>query len=426
MSTTQLASTMPHLTSGRILVVDPDEDLAADLRQAAQDIGGDQVKVEICHDLTHAAKVLAHEDPFEVLVAGTSTATLSGLERLRLIHDDTPGTAVVLSFPRNHRLSLQSVVRAGALEVVYQPARAGELTGALARALRVAHRGREKRLDLAAGTSGRSTGPGTVITVASATGGCGKTFLATNLACFFARQMGRRVCILDLDLQFGEASTALRLRPRYTIADALQLQGDDQEELAEHMEEYLVQHETGPWLLAAPKDPSEADRIEPSEVGRIIEIARQHFQVVIVDTPSALTEVVLTAFDRSDILYTVATLDTPSVRNLGVFLHTLDRLKIPADNVRLVLNKAERDVGIQIDQVTRLFPQGFQSVLPYDRAVSRSINVGMPVLASSPESEISQLMEAGFTQLLTPAERDHLVTVAPETGTRRWWRWWRR
>lgn len=418
-------STAPF-TTGRVLVVDPDDELTEDLRQSARDIGGDQLRVDVCHDVTQAAKILAHDGPFEVLVAGTGTATLAGLERLRLIHDDTPGTSMVLAFPRNHRLSVQAVVRTGAVELVYHPARAGELSGALARAVEVAHRVRESRLDLATGSPAGNHGPGTVITVASATGGCGKTFLATNLACYFARQVGRRVCILDLDLQFGEASTALRLRPRYTIADALALQGEDTDELAGHMEEYMVRHETGPWLLAAPKDPSEADRIEPADIARIIEIARQRFQVVIVDTPSALTEVVLTAFDRSDILYTVATLDTPSVRNLGVFLHTLDRLKIPADNVRLVLNKAERDVGIQVDQVTRLFTQGFQSVLPYDRAVSRSINVGMPVLASSPEAEISQLMAAGFGHLLSPEERESLVPVSGEAGARRWWRWRRR
>ena len=68
----------------------------------------------------------------------------------------------------------------------------------------------------------------------------------------------------------------------------------------------------------------------------------------------------LAAFDLSDALYAMATLDLPSVRNMGVFLSTMERLKISADNVRLILNKAERDVGIDVDQVTRLFPQGFE------------------------------------------------------------------
>src|SRR5207302_10284188 len=139
----------------------------------------------------------------------------------------------------------------------------------------------------------------------------------------------------------------------------------DDEALNAHIEDYLVTHETGFSVLAAPKDPSEAARIDPPYVTRIIEACRARFDYVVVDTPSALTEVVLAAFDLSDVLYTMATLDLPSVRNMSVFLGTLERLKISSENVKLILNKAETDVGIDVDQVTRLFPQGFTSVLPY-------------------------------------------------------------
>jgi pilus assembly protein CpaE len=120
---------------------------------------------------------------------------------------------------------------------------------------------------------------------------------------------------------------------------------------------------------------------------------------------------VLAAFDLSDMLYVMATLDLPSVRNMSVFLSTLDRLKISTDNVKLILNKAESDVGIDIEQVTKLFPQGFQSVLPYAKEVSRSINLGMPVMAASPQSEISRLMTTGMKPLL-PAEAQAKVEDA--------------
>ena len=125
-------------------------------------------------------------------------------------------------------------------------------------------------------------------------------------------------------------------------------------------------------MLAAPKDPSDADRIHPTDVSRVIEAARAKFDYVVVDTPAALTEIVLAAFDLSDQLYIMATMDLPSVRNMGVFLNTLDKLKIPSDNVKLILNKAEKDVGIDVDQITKLFSQGFASVLPYaGRSASR-------------------------------------------------------
>ncbi|HEV3364366.1 MAG TPA: AAA family ATPase, partial [Acidimicrobiia bacterium] len=243
-----------------------------------------------------------------------------------------------------------------------------------------------------------------VFTVSSATGGCGKTFMATNMALFLARHTHKRVVLVDLDLQFGEVSTALRLRPNYTIYDALN-RDDDNFDFGEHLDEFLVQHEGGFSVLAAPKDPAEADRIGPADVTRILDVLRGHCDYLVVDTPAALTEVVLAAFDVSEHLFSLATVDLPSVRNLGVFLQTLDKLRIPSDNISLILNKAERDVGLDIGQITRLFPQGFKAILPYAREVSRSINMGMPVLASDPTSEVSRKLAACLLEYLPEAER---------------------
>jgi pilus assembly protein CpaE len=253
-----------------------------------------------------------------------------------------------------------------------------------------------------------------VFTISSATGGCGKTFFATNIGYFLTRYTGKRCCIVDLDLQFGEVVTAMRLRPKYTIFDALQREDTDEDDLRAHIEEYTVAHETGVHVLAAPREPSEADRISPPDVTRIIEAVRKQFDYVVVDTPPQLNESVLAAFDLSDMLYVMATLDLPSVRNMSVFLSTLERLKISTDNVKLILNKAESDVGIDIEQVTKLFPQGFQAVLPYAKEVSRSINLGMPVMAASPQSEISRLMTSGMKPLLPPELQSQVEDVAPQ------------
>ena len=98
---------------------------------------------------------------------------------------------------------------------------------------------------------------------------------------------------------------------------------------------------------------------------------------------------------------------------MGVFLNTLDKLKLPSDNIALILNKAERDVGIDIEQITKLFPQGFMSVLPYAREVSKSINVGMPVLAFNPNADVSRRITAGLRDYLPEDVRDRV----PETNS---------
>ncbi|MFP5256573.1 MAG: CpaE family protein [Acidimicrobiia bacterium] len=406
------------MAARKILVLDRSEALADQVRAALAE-GGAPAELTSCLRVGTVGEVLEEEGPFDVLIAGPSLGTRSGLARLRLIHEELPAMSLVLAFSRRPDASLRDIVRTGAIDLLQLPVEDAELAEALDRAGSLADLARPAASAAAVAATAAAgpahaddSGPGTIYTIASATGGCGKTFYATNLAYFLTRYTQKRACIVDLDLQFGEVSTALRLRPKYTIFDALQREDTDESVLQEHIEEYCVQHETGVHVLAAPREPSEADRISPPDITRILEAARQRFDYVIVDTPPALAETVLVAFDMSDMLYVMATLDLPSVRNMSVFLSTLERLKVPTENIRLILNKAERDVGIDIDQVTKLFPQGFESVLPYAKEVSRSINLGMPVMAASPTAEISSLMAGGMKLILPEALQSR---VASET-----------
>jgi pilus assembly protein CpaE len=382
----------------KILVVDRSEALANAVRQA---MAGSPTASDVvsCVRIAEIADVVTESGPFDVLVAGPALMTRTGLHRLAALKDDDPSLGMVLVSGANPDVHLRDLVRTGATDLLPSPARTPDLTEALERA--IDHHRHLLPPAPAAAVEVSANRLATTFTVASATGGCGKTFYATNLAYFLAHHTRKRVVIADFDLQFGEVTTALRLRPRFTSFDLVE-RGSD-EDLEEHIEEHLVQHETGVWVLAAPKDPAEADRFSSSDVTRIIDALRARFDYVIVDTPAQLSEVVLAAFDRSDVLFSLATLDLPSVRNMGVFLSTLQRLKIPQDNIRLILNKAESDVGIDIEQITKLFPQGFSSVLPYDKDVSRSINLGMPVLAASPGTEVSRKLAEGMAGFLPDA-----------------------
>jgi pilus assembly protein CpaE len=407
----------------KILVLDRGDTLAQQVKSVSVEFRP-QPEVVPCTRVGSVGDVLDEEGPFDVLVAGPSLGTRSGLARLRVIREELPAMSVVLAFSRRPDASLRDIVRTGAVDLLQLPVEDKELIETVDRAIDLARVTTNALVLAESAASAASTvpadtssgGPGRVFTISSATGGCGKTFYATNLAYFLSRHTGKRACIVDLDLQFGEVSTALRLRPKYTIFDALQREDTDEDDLRIHIEEYTVAHETSVHVLAAPREPSEADRITPPDVTRIVEAVRNRFDYVVVDTPPQLNECVLAAFDLSDMLYVMATLDLPSVRNMSVFLGTLERLKIPADNIRLILNKAESDVGIDIDQVTKLFPQGFESVLPYAKEVSRSINLGMPVMAASPSAEISKLMTSGMKPAL-PTEAQ--TKVVDDNGSRK-------
>jgi pilus assembly protein CpaE len=391
----------------KILVLEKDESLADQVRGVAAELRP-RPEVVACDRATAVEDAANTDGPFDVLIAGPSMSSKNGLSALQALHDEAPTTSLVLAFAKRPDATLREIIRTGAMDLLQLPVADRNLHDAVERAIALSRSGSAESAAVAS-TVEPASGLGTVFTVSSATGGCGKTFYATNLAYYLHQYTGKRTCIVDLDLQFGEVSTALRLRPRFTISDALSREDIDDVDMAAHIDEYVVAHDSGVMVLPAPKDPSDADRIHPTDVQRIIEAARKRFDYVVVDTPAALTEIVLAAFDMSNQLYVMATLDLPSVRHMGVFLNTLEKLKIPSDNVKLILNKAESDVGLDVDQVTRLFPQGFTSVLPYAKEVTKSVNVGTPVLAFAPTSDVSRRMAAGMSPLLPEANRGKAI-----------------
>src|SRR5205807_3131377 len=260
------------------------EGLAEQVRGVADELRP-RPEVALCTRVGSVGDMLTEEGPFDVLVAGPSLGTRAGLTRLEVIHDELPGMSVVLAFNRRPEARLREIVRTGAIDLLQLPISDEGLLESVARAVELSRQRLAAEAPLPAAPH---KAVAQVFTTSSATGGCGKTFYATNLAYFLTHHTGKRTCIVDLDLQFGEVSTALRLRPRFTIFDVLQRDEENESELADHIEEYMVKHDTGIYLLPAPKDPSEADRISPPDVTRIIEAIRTRFDYVIVDTPAAL------------------------------------------------------------------------------------------------------------------------------------------
>jgi Flp pilus assembly CpaE family ATPase len=241
-----------------------------------------------------------------------------------------------------------------------------------------------------------------LLTVASATGGCGKTFYATNIASLFARS-GARVLLLDLDLQFGEVAAALQVQHPYSLYDGLY--GTNGERLPvsamrEHLDDLVYHHPLGFDVLSAPRDPVLADFVGARDAMHLLDAALPRYDVVIADTPPSLNDVVIAALDRSDLVCVLATLDVPSLRNLTAFMDVLRRLSLDDQRLRLVLNKAEKDVGVTVEQADEAFGGRFETVLPADRAVSRSVNLGTTVAVHEPRSKISKALVPAVRSLM--------------------------
>lgn len=260
---------------------------------------------------------------------------------------------------------------------------------------------------------------GKLITIGSATGGCGKTFFATNLAATLART-GKSVLLVDMDLQFGEVAVSLQLKPINSLMDGLYGKGGralPKTEFAAHLSELVVKHPSGMDVLAAPRDPSEAELMTEEDAIHLLDVVLDRYEVVVVDTPPALNEIVLAALDRSEVIVAIASLDVPSLKNLSSYLDTLERIGIDGSCLRLVLNKIDRDVGIDSDQAQDIFDDRFVGFIYHDRAVSRALNLGAILVESEPRNRVTKQLADAIGAVIPAGMLPEAAAIENAMGT---------
>jgi pilus assembly protein CpaE len=257
---------------------------------------------------------------------------------------------------------------------------------------------------------------GTLITVFSAKGGVGKTTLSTNLAAALAENGKRSVCIVDLDLALGDVSIVMQLFPVHTIADLVGMEGTLDPQAVEGL---LTQHSPGLSVLVAPVQPDAKDRIRGELIGRVLHILKERFDVVVIDTPPAFDDVVLQAFDESDLLLLVANLDVPALKSLKITAETLSLLNHPRDRWRLILNRADMKVGLTPHEVEKTLDMQITASIPQSNDVPTSINHGKPIVLESPRHPVSQAIKRLALDCLSDAPPLAGAGGGEETGEAR-------
>jgi pilus assembly protein CpaE len=141
-------------------------------------------------------------------------------------------------------------------------------------------------------------------------------------------------------------------------------------------------------------------------------VLRENFDYVVIDTPPAFDDQVLAAFDLSDAVVLLATLDIPALKNLKLTLETLDLLNYPRDRWKIVLNRSDSKVGLAISEVEKTLRTSITAQVPSSRDVPASINRGVPIMLDDPRHPVS-LAIRGF------AERDIAAGHGPRRRDRR-------
>jgi pilus assembly protein CpaE len=335
--------------------------------------------------VTEAAGALAGGHLGCILHA-TRNSELPG-DDLAAIREHTQAPVVLLASGEASAL-LEDALDSDVADVLLLP----QLTENIVFAVRkAAHAGR--RAQARQGRDGR------IVTVFCPKGGTGKTVTATNLATALAKYHSKRTLLLDLDLQFGDAAIMLGIEPDKTIQDLVTAPGElDPEKLAG----YTTRHASGLDVLPAPVRPEDAELVTEQKLTRLLEVAKQSYDVIVVDTSPFFHGPMLATLDRTDELLLLCGLDVPTIKNVRLSIQTLELLSFPPDRIKVVLNRANSNVGMKRNEVEAALETKVRFEIPSDRAVPLAVNRGNPAVLQDAGCDFSRGIRDMAKGLLVP------------------------
>ncbi len=358
----------------RVLIADEDPDSRVIARKALQraDLA---VAAEGGYG-TEAVSLALETHPDAILVA-VEEPVGRPLETAEALANAFPDTPIIIYSSLRDSESVRRGMVFGARDYLFKPLTAAAVRDGVLRALEQEERRQMRRAGQLASTQAR----GTVVSVTGAKGGIGKSVLAVNLAMALRRQTGKSVAVLDADTQFGDVATMFDLSPAVTVTHLL---GNLEKVDRRNLRDYTTPHQAGIDVFAAPEEEDTWERYGPEGVRRVIDQLAQVYEFVVIDTSGAFDSFVRACISASTLALVVTSGDVSSVRDAAAAVRRTERWGIDAARIRLVLNESNRDADVTPAQVEAAVGLPVFWKLPFDRGVSRSVQLGRPV-AEAPE-----------------------------------------
>lgn len=226
---------------------------------------------------------------------------------------------------------------------------------------------------------------GSVFTFFSTASAVGKTVLAVNYAADLAER-GYKVCLADLDLQFGDVCNYLGIKPTRTFFDYYE-QEENKRDTASCMTETQFVFE----VLAAPLEVDEGFIIDAETIVEAINQLRDDYDYILLDTTTGFTGISMAILEQTDVLYLPCVVDfIPSIKDLKIGLDTLHKLQFDYQRVRLILNRNKAETQISTKDVEALLGRPFQYFISNDyQGIMQSIKEAKPVVLTEAPNKLA-------------------------------------
>ena len=368
----------------RALLISPDTQLYAEIASQGA------ARVPPLHlastrsSLRDALDRLDADSPQLVIIDASETEPLEAalLERLGRQY---PSAQLMLLTDHHQPDLLITAMRAGVREVLQLP---------------LVHRAFHEAMDRISAAAGVTlTRDGKVLAFIACKGGSGATFISTNFGYALATLAGKKVLLIDLHGQFGDAALYVSdQKPGMTLSDVCaQIARVD----APVLDSCLVHVAPGFGVLAAADDPAQAKEAKPEHIDTILRVARQHYDYVLLDVGRQIDAVSLRALDITDTIYPVLQLALPDIRDARRLLDIFRSLGYVLDNIRLIVNRYEKGGKLRLQDLHAALGCEVVHTFPNDYvAVTDSVNQGVPVLQLSRASAAARSL-AEMVELVT-------------------------
>ncbi len=388
--------------AGKVLVVDDDASVQRLLQYTLKQEGYD---VTIAADGTEGLRLWELERPSLILLDVTLQPIDGYAVATRIRAEEGPGSHVPIIMLTSERDVQQKVraLRAGADDYLIKPFHPAELLA------------RMKSLIARFAPSDSLVGRppmGRIHAYYGAKGGVGTTTIAINAA-IALQTLGRRVCLVDGNLQFGDHRVFLDLGlDRKSIVDVVSAPAMD----SDLIRKVVQTHDSGIDLLLAPPSPESADLVTPGHMHQVLELLRGMYDYIIVDIDKRLDDVNLMVLDVAETIFAVMTADLSCLKNVRMVLDTIGHLGYEGSKLKLVLNRSNAFTGINIKSAEGALrrPIEHQIVNEYRGAIS-ALNSGAPFMAGKADSVLGRSV-LDFARQVDRMDGAQVAQLSPVAG----------
>ena len=382
---------------GKILIVDDDPNVQRLLQYTLKQEGYD---VLVAVDGAEGFRLWGAESP-DLILLDVMLPKLDGYQVAAKIRaEEGSATHVPIIMLTAEREVEQKVrgLRAGADDYLIKPFHPAEL---LARIKSLLARFAPRDVLLARPPLGR------VLAFYGAKGGVGTTTIAINAAIALHRELGRKVCLVDGNLQFGDHRVFLDLGlDRKSIVDIVTAPSMDQDLIRQ----ILVKHDSGVDLLLAPPSPETAELVTPEHLPVILEHLGAMYDYVLIDIDKRMDDVNLGIIEAADTVFVVMTADLSCLKNVRLVLETISHLGYESKKVQLVLNRSNAFTGINVRNAEGALKRTIDhQILNEYRGAISALNSGAPFMFTKADSAL------GGSLLQFARSVDKPATGAPQT-----------